>query len=1321
MSGFPGETLRDGRYVLERRLGQGGFGTVYEALDRELGVRVALKILRRAEPAAIARFKREFRALASLAHPHLVVLHEFGFDGPTAGGVGAWLYTMERVEGAHFGASTRDAQPSGAATATDTDVDARPPESVVTATPESEARRDPRRPPRPVELPRGGAAPLCPEARARLREVALALGFLHRSGVLHCDIKPSNVLVHSTRGAIVVDFGLATLLDEESSTSGGGTPGYMAPEQIERGRLGPAADVYALGSMTFEAIAGRLPFEGSRESVIAAKRRLDAPRLRALGVDVSDDLDALVARMLARDPGLRPTADEVADALDPEAALRASSRRIRRSTSIGRRPSMSMLLGRGDEVARLVAFVERAAGALAIATIAGPSGIGKSTLADAVKGELDAFSVLEARCYERERSPLEVIDGIASSLVELAERARTATDTADHAASIVRSLHQLAPLAPSCGALAGDTTPAPADGIHGRDRALRALVAALDAASRIAPLVIFVDDLQWLDADGQALLEEALLDEGAPPLVLVATERPGSTRGAALLDAIRSTRPRRGDRRPRLVDQSTLGPLPEAATIELLGRLLPADDDSSESRSPSDDGSHAALPLGETQVRVRRSASERTPSVTAEFARDVVARASGGNPLLLRELALHVAAGGERADASLADVVARRLRHLGGAAPTLLELAAVAGRPLRERVYLRAAVAIGAPDTTRSASLHALFALTSAGLLGREDSPVVAHRAAAARVGVRHSALGEAAISRLSRAARARLHLALAEALEAEAPDEESEAIARHLISADLAPRAARFVGVALTRALQSFAFERAVTLAELGLELSSSATERASLHERRGSALAALGRNRLAARAFTEAARSAPMDVAIDLERRAAEQLLRGGHLEEGLVTLDRVLGVVGWRRPRTRLGTLASLGVGRARVRRDLGGRGRAARREARADRDEAAREGRRADAAWVMTAGVGFLDPLLAADFSARQFVAARRTRDPLRMLRASISEAISFAGAGEPARADVWRLLALAEREAREVGTPLARALATGARAVVAASLGSFVDAFRGCDATELLYAEHVPDAPWDRVTAQHFMLWSALEIGRFDVLVERTPKLYVEAARRGDAYGAAGLAANYANLAWLLTDPPAATRVLYECAAHWKSERFNLIAYDIALARANERLFHGDSQRALELGSRVHAELDRALFLHFQALRVDAGWLLARTQIAAAAGTRGEAAREHARAARRTLGHIEGARLRIARPLARLGRACLRSALGDRDMAARELEDVSAVLHVESLELFSALARRQAAELSRRGAEVRAVDAELAARGLEDPSGVARIFLPGASA
>src|SRR6266566_2019679 len=244
-------------------------GAVYEAYDQERHETVALKTLRWQDPSAIYRLKKEFRVLSDIAHANLASLYELVADGDD------WFYTMELVDGVEFFAYVRPAPPS-----------------------QSETR----------------APPDVPRLRAALAQLIKGVVALHRAGIVHRDLKPSNVLVTPAGRVVILDFGLADVVAPPSPLQTReeglwGTVAYMSPEQVE-GQRSPASDWYAVGVMLYEALTGRLPFQGSALRVLADKGRQDPPRLSELVPELPQDLVPLCGDLMARDPAARPEAGE---------------------------------------------------------------------------------------------------------------------------------------------------------------------------------------------------------------------------------------------------------------------------------------------------------------------------------------------------------------------------------------------------------------------------------------------------------------------------------------------------------------------------------------------------------------------------------------------------------------------------------------------------------------------------------------------------------------------------------------------------------------------------------------------------------------------------------------------------------------------------------------------------------------------------------------------------------------------------------------------------------------------------------------------------
>jgi serine/threonine-protein kinase len=262
-----------GRYRLGERIARGGMGSVYRAVDENLGRQVAVKVLRREladDPTFLERFRREARAAAALSHPGVAGVYDYGELGGSA------FIVMELVEG------------------------------------ETLAER----------IAATGRLPFA-EAFAIGEQVARALAAAHAHGLVHRDVKPANVLL-GPGGAKVTDFGIAKAATSATLTRTGmvlGSANYVAPEQAQGDDVGPAADQYSLGCVLFEAVTGRTPYTGANPVAIATQHvsspvpdpRADLPDLPAPAAD-------LIRRALAKHPADRfPSATALAEALSTAA------------------------------------------------------------------------------------------------------------------------------------------------------------------------------------------------------------------------------------------------------------------------------------------------------------------------------------------------------------------------------------------------------------------------------------------------------------------------------------------------------------------------------------------------------------------------------------------------------------------------------------------------------------------------------------------------------------------------------------------------------------------------------------------------------------------------------------------------------------------------------------------------------------------------------------------------------------------------------------------------------------------------------------------
>jgi serine/threonine-protein kinase len=261
-------SIVDKRYRVLRRLGSGGMADVWLAEDTHLQRQVALKVLHSRylqDQQFVERFQREAEHAAGLQHPNIVAVFDRGQDA------GVNYIAMRYVEG-----------------------------------------------PTLKELIERGLTP--EQAAALVRQVLEGARFAHRNGIVHRDLKPQNVIVDEEGKAVVTDFGIARAGVSEITQTGSvmGTPQYLSPEQAQGFEVTPVSDLYSIGVILYEALTGRVPFEGESAVAVAMKQVSETPqRPSSINPQVSPALDAVVMRALEKEPGQRfQSADAFIAALD---------------------------------------------------------------------------------------------------------------------------------------------------------------------------------------------------------------------------------------------------------------------------------------------------------------------------------------------------------------------------------------------------------------------------------------------------------------------------------------------------------------------------------------------------------------------------------------------------------------------------------------------------------------------------------------------------------------------------------------------------------------------------------------------------------------------------------------------------------------------------------------------------------------------------------------------------------------------------------------------------------------------------------------------
>ena len=260
-------TLFDGRYRIVRKLGTGGMANVYLAEDEVLGRRVAIKILNdrhAGDDQFVERFRREAKNAASLSHPNIVSIYDRGEAE------GTYYIAMEYLDGRSL-------------------------KELIVG-----------RGPAPIKT-----------AIDYARQILAAVGFAHKHGIVHRDIKPHNVLVGGEGRLKVTDFGIARSGASQMTEVGSiiGTAQYLSPEQARGAPVDQTSDLYAVGVVLYEMLTGQVPFTGDTPLEIAMKHLSEVPKPPSdLRPDVPHDLDSIVLRALAKDPADRYQSAEEMDA-----------------------------------------------------------------------------------------------------------------------------------------------------------------------------------------------------------------------------------------------------------------------------------------------------------------------------------------------------------------------------------------------------------------------------------------------------------------------------------------------------------------------------------------------------------------------------------------------------------------------------------------------------------------------------------------------------------------------------------------------------------------------------------------------------------------------------------------------------------------------------------------------------------------------------------------------------------------------------------------------------------------------------------------------
>jgi serine/threonine protein kinase len=1173
------------RFVVEHSLGQGGMGSVHQAYDTARGTMVALKMLQRVDPTSLLRFKTEFRALANLSHRNLVQLYDLVQRGDD------YLLSMELVDGPDFlghvrssGAVDISLEREGATESIDGPILDR--ESGTTRSATQPARHVGRLDERKL--------------RGALRQLAEGLHALHASGQLHRDLKPANVLVFRADERLVIcDFGLivdstlqrvrprASMPAPSANASHtvsdeiAGTLAFMSPEQTAGLPLSPASDWYAVGTMLYQALTLRLPFDPrlSWADALRVRQEQTPDHPLTIAAEAPVDLANLAMALLRSDPEQRAGYAAIIATLEGQDPLATAGS-----------PERDLLVGRERELRELYdALGSTRAGRPGAALVSGLSGMGKSAVVQRFLSECEQAGalVLRGRCYECEELPYKafdpLMDALSGHLLTLEEEEVEPLLPPD-----IACLAELFPVLGRVRAIAGHgLVSSVADPFERKRRATTACRRLLSRIGQRRALVLYVDDLQWGDLDSGPLFADVIRGPEAPAMLLLFAFRAEDEAGCALIRALREEYLPSADVRPRELRVEALSPADaEQLASELLAGSLAAD--------------------------------RAVPAVVAEAC---------GSPFFIRELSSYVRTSGfGTGELKLETVLKARIDALPEHSRILLELVAAAGRP-EPQALLNEASALGERAFAAGQILKAHSLVHSSGSLEN------------ARLEAYHDRIRESVYAQLSPERARDLHRVLALALEQfaerQAVECDAEALCDHWQRAGERARALDYAKIAAERAESSLAFLHAAKLYGKALELVDEPAQASALEAQSGKALMFAGRGVLAADAFFRAMQSASEADAQEYRRLAITQLLNAGSLDRAFAELRGAEDVLGLSFPGSNLKAVGMLLWRRLRTRLDEAHF--AARSPSRAPRAISSRLDNLAKISTTLSS----VDFLRGGVYTAEHTLRAIQHGHPYHLAAALSVESLRSAGFNKKPTQTDW-IIRRGFELAIESGDPYTVAVANGTAGVARYLEGKFLDAMALTREAQRIHREQLHGTlAWDIAILIFFELRAASQVGRVGEIVARVPDVLRDAEARGDRYASTLFRISRMCWAWLGVDAPDAAQEQLELATRqWTQEPYQLVHYYTLQAAGEIALYQGRGAAVWERALREQRQA--RLVTKIQVPRVEMLYLKGRLALQVARTERDPRA---LREGRRCAAALSGESASWARLLGRLLAGC----------------------------------------------------------------------------
>lgn len=1123
------------RYQRITEIGRGGLGLVHQVYDQDLGRMIALKELPQVNGETQKRFAREARITAKLQHPGIVPVYDAGVDEQ-----GKPFYTMRLIAGR----SLKD--------------------MIGTRCNLTERL----------------------ELVSNLLAAASAVAYAHDNGVIHRDIKPANIMVGDYGETVVIDWGLARLMgdvldkalvdvetsvEDPSITKAGsvlGTPAYMAPEQARGDKIDRPTDVYALGATLYHVLTGKPPSRGdsaSRALQYIAQGEQLIPIKRYEGIP--QELAAIVCKAMEPDPFQRyRDAGEFARDIRRYVAGRLVTAMTERFCKPNPQTEQDMFVGRAEELQKLQKhFADARNKKCPPLHITAPSGYGKTALVGYFAANLQErfpdLLVLRGTCCQGDGASYRGIRDIVEHLARYL-RSFDHAHAAGYRPLEADMLCRIFPVLASVPSFQRDEFEVSVPGLTSRRKAFVALRELLARLADKHPTLIFIDDLQWIDEDGEACLAALLGDENRPRCAVVLCSRIETESGFAPVSSSEKKRLNKGkEMLPRDTQIIQLGVLREKEAESLASAIL------------------------------RKYGRDEKLAVE-------ISRHAGGNPLFVSQLAQPVATEGSHANGldknlklvSLDRAIAMRYAGLAKEAQLILRLLAMAAVPISYSVLLKTNL------FNQQSISFSKNRLCEEGLLR------IIELSTEQKLAPSHDRIREVIRANIEEDEARHLSKTLAKTLLSETNSNNQELAFHLLVDAGETEQAMSVVDKAADHAARQLAFARVVEIRSWAAEATrqqmgdsyNAALEKLSYAlEFAGQFVRAAEANETAAKYATSSNR------AVEFRERSMTLFLRGGERERGLAVANTVLKEMGVKYSTDKFAVVINalkhlpLVLGKGMLRQD---------------HQTTQEENRRLRILWSVQSSIGTDDPWIMMALQPLFLNEAYRSGDVGSIALASGMLAVITGSMGPIAKHVCNRALASADKFAENSGDEYIKNCVKVLMGWSHVQDGNFAMAAEVC----LKAAESLETGGYFsgyEISLSHSVgLTSLVQLGRFREVTQKLPPILAEAKQRGNVFLVEALESWGTNMYWLSRDEPDVAR--QNILRHWNpqqvAERIGLYQMLMLCSLISVDLYEGDTIAARGRLGAYARDLKRSGLLRVQHNRSWWNFIAARSALRHAA-------------------------------------------------------------------------------------------------------------------